>query len=145
MTLEELYNKVMSDRDIMAEFVKASGTGTLADFADQYDCHATDSEIRDYFIAKCGGEGELDDDAVEAVAGGAFDFCVWLSDLFNSIFGGAASTTSTIANKGSTSGNSVVGGGRVNVTNNLSRNQIVGNGIAPAASNLQKSSIYKKL
>ncbi len=145
MTLEELYNKVMSDRDIMAEFVKASGTGTLADFADQYDCHATDSEIRDYFIAKCGGEGELDDDAVEAVSGGAFDFFAWIGNLFNSLFGGAASTASTTANTGSTSGNSVVGGGRVNVTNNLSGNQIVGNGIAPAASNLRKSSIYKKL
>ena len=49
MTLEELYNKVMSDRDNMAEFVKASGTGSLEDLAKQYDCHATDSEIRDYF------------------------------------------------------------------------------------------------
>ena len=52
MTLEELYNKVMSDRDIMAEFVKASGTDKLTDFAKQYDCPATDREIRDYFIAK---------------------------------------------------------------------------------------------
>ncbi len=145
MTLEELYNKVMSDRDNMAEFVKASGTGSLEDLAKQYGCSATDSEIRNFFISKCQGEGELDDDAVEAVSGGAFDFFAWIGNLFNSLFGGAASTTSTTANTGSTSGNSVVGGGRVNVTNNLSRNQIVGNGIAPAASNLQKSSIYKKL
>ena len=142
MTLEELYNKVMSDRDIMAEFVKASGTGTLADFADQYDCHATDSDIRDYFIAKCGGEGELDDDAVQAVAGGAFDFFAWIGNLFNSIFGGAGSSNTSAS---TIPKNSVVGGGIVNANNDLPRNSIVGKGIAPAASNLQKSSIYKKL
>lgn len=144
MTLEELYNKVMSDRDIMAEFVKASGTGTLADFADQYDCHATDSEIRDYFIAKCGGEGELDDDAVEAVSGGAFDFFAWIGNLFNSLFGGAESVSNTNSTTGS-SKRAVVGGGIVNANNDLPKNSIVGKGIAPAASNLQKSSIYKKL
>lgn len=142
MTLEELYNKVMSDRDNMAEFVKASGTGTLADFADQYDCHATDSEIRDYFIAKCGGEGELDDDAVEAVSGGAFDFCAWLSDLFNSIFGGAGSSNTSAS---TIPKNSVVGGGRVNVTDTLPKDKIVSKGIAPAGGTLSKDSIYKKL
>ena len=144
MTLEELYNKVMSDRDNMAEFVKASGTGTLADFADQYDCHATDSEIRDYFIAKCGGEGELDDDAVEAVSGGAFDFFAWIGNLFNSLFGGAESVSNTNSTTGS-SKRAVVGGGIVNANNDLPRNSVVGKGIPPAASNLQKSSIYKKL
>ena len=144
MTLEELYNKVMSDRDNMAEFVKASGTGTLADFADQYDCHATDSEIRDYFIAKCGGEGELDDDAVEAVSGGAFDFFAWIGNLFNSLFGGAESVSNTNSTTGS-SKRAVVGGGIVNANNDLPRNSVVGKGIPPAESNLQKSSIYKKL
>lgn len=143
MTLEELYNKVMSDRDIMAEFVKASGTGTLADFADQYDCHAADSEIRDYFIAKCGGEGELDDDAVEAVSGGAFDFCAWLSDLFNSIFGGAGSSNTSAS---TTTKNSVIGGGIVSVSNApTDKSKIVGKGIAPATGILSKDSIYKKL
>ena len=145
MTLEELYNKVMSDRDNMAEFVKASGTGSLEDLAKQYGCSATDSEIRNFFISKCQGEGELDDDAVEAVSGGAFDFGKWLSDLFNSLFGGAASTTSTTANTGSTSGNSVVDGGIVNANNNLPKSSIVGKGIAPASNNISKSSIYKKL
>ena len=142
MTLEELYNKVMSDRDIMAEFVKASGTGTLVDFADQYDCHTTDSEIRDYFIAKCGGEGELDDDAVEAVSGGAFDFCAWLSDLFNSIFGGAGSSNTSAS---TTTKNSVIGGGRVKVTDTLPKDKIVSKGIAPASGNLSMDSICKKL
>ena len=144
MTLEELYNKVMSDRDNMAEFVKASGTGSLEDLAKQYGCSATDSEIRNFFISKCQGEGELDDDAVEAVSGGAFDFGKWLSDLFNSLFGGAESVSNTNSTTGS-SKRAVVGGGIVNANNDLPRNTIVGKGIAPAASNLQKSSIYKKL
>jgi hypothetical protein len=142
MRLEGLYNKVRSDRDIMAEFVKASGTGALADFADQYDCHATDSEIRDYFIAKCGGEGELDDDAVEAVSGGAFDFFAWIGNLFNSLFGGAGSSNTSAS---TTTKNSVIGGGIVNANNDLPRSSIVGKGIAPASNNISKSSIYKKL
>ena len=145
MTLEELYNKVMSDRDNMAEFVKASGTGSLEDLAKQYGCSATDSEIRNFFISKCQGEGELDDDAVEAVSGGAFDFGKWLSDLFDSIFGGGSSTTQTAGSTGSIKSSSILGGGIVSANNDLPKSSIVGKGIAPAASNLQKSSIYKKL
>ena len=82
MTLEELYNKVMSDRDIMAEFVKASGTDTLSEFANRHGCTATDDEIRKFFTAKC--EGELPDDAAEAVSGGAFDLGKLINAVFNS-------------------------------------------------------------
>ena len=143
MTLEELYNKVMSDRDNMAEFVKASGTGSLEDLAKQYGCSATDSEISNFFISKCQGEGELDDDAVEAVSGGAFDFGKWLSDLFDSIFGGAGSSNTSAS---TTTKNSVIGGGIVSVSNApTDKSKIVGKGIAPASNNISKSSIYKKL
>ena len=145
MTLEELYNKVMSDRDNMAEFVKASGTGSLEDLAKQYGCSATDSEIRNFFISKCQGEGELDDDAVEAVSGGAFDFFAWIGNLFNSLFGDGSSTTQTAGSTGSIKSSSILGGGIVNANNDLPKSSIVGKGIAPASNNISKSSIYKKL
>ena len=117
----------------------------LSEFAKSHGCTATYSEIRDFFIRKCQGEGELDDDAVESVSGGSFDFSKWTSDLFNSIFGGAGNSTNT----GSTSSpakNSIVGGGIVNVSNApTDKSKIVGKGIAPATGTLSKDSIYKKL
>jgi hypothetical protein len=81
MKLEELYNLVMSDRDRMAEFVKAAGTGTLSAFAARHGCSAADAEIRDFFLRQC--EGELSDDAVEAAAGGAPNFERLVAALFD--------------------------------------------------------------
>jgi hypothetical protein len=144
MTLEEFYNKIISDRDIMAEFVKASGDGTLSDFAKQYGCTATDSEIRDYFVAQNqGSEGELDDDDVESVAGGAFDFFSWLNKLFNNIFHIGSDEIKT--GTGSMPKSSVVDGGRVNAGIPQPRSTIVGKGIAPAGGTLSKDRISQKL
>lgn len=81
MTLEELYNKVMSDRNIMGEFVKASGTGKLTEFAGKYDCSATDGEVRRYFAAQC--EGEIEDDDLDIAAGGTVNF----AQLFGRLYG----------------------------------------------------------
>ncbi|MBQ9384142.1 MAG: hypothetical protein IJT87_07885 [Ruminiclostridium sp.] len=81
MTLEGLYNKVMSSRDIMAEFVKASGTDTLSEFAERHGCTATDIEIRRFFIAKC--EGEIPDEELEIAAGGAVDFAKLFDRIHN--------------------------------------------------------------
>jgi hypothetical protein len=95
ITLEEFYNKVMSDRDEMAEFVKASGTDTLAEFAESRGCKATELEIRKYFLGKCAdklpeeGEGEISDDELENVSGGSIFFFKWMSGLFSTLFGGA--------------------------------------------------------
>lgn len=80
MALEDLYNKVMSNRDTMAEFVKASGTDTLSEFAGRHGCIASREEIRRFFIARC--EGELPDDAVDEVSGGTYD----LGKLINAVF-----------------------------------------------------------
>ena len=82
MALEDLYNKVMSSRDTMAEFVKASGTDTLSEFAGRHGCDASKDEIRKYFIAKC--EGELPDDAVDEVSGGTFDLGQLIASVFYS-------------------------------------------------------------
>lgn len=82
MALEDLYNRVMSSRDTMAEFVKASGTDTLSEFAGKHGCAASKDEIRKFFIAKC--EGELPDDAVDEVSGGAFDLGKLIYAVFNS-------------------------------------------------------------
>ena len=72
----------MSSRDMMAEFVKASGTDTLSEFAGRYGCRASGDEIRRFFMAKC--EGELPDDAAEEVSGGAFDLGKLISIMFGS-------------------------------------------------------------
>ena len=141
MTLEELYNKVMSDRDTMGEFVKASGTGSLAAFAESLGCKTTDEEIRKFFMARCEGEGEISDDDAANVAGGVFDFGKWISDLFTSLFGGGSPEPAvTTVNR-----SSVLGGGMVRADNNISKSSVVGKGMAPATTTLSKSSIYKKL
>ena len=67
----------------MAEFVKASGTDSLSEFAERHGCKTTDSEIRRFFIAKC--EGEIPDDELEIAAGGAADF----ANLFGKIYNGS--------------------------------------------------------
>ena len=95
ITLEELYNKVMSDREIMQEFVKASGTGSLSAFAKSYDCDASQEQIQNFFISKCGDKPstgddsleELSDDDLENVAGGSIGFTNWLCSFFSRIFG----------------------------------------------------------
>ena len=91
MTLEELYNKVMSSREIMGKFVKASGTSSLAAFAKSYGCIATEQEIRRFFMVKC-GEGTLEDDAVESVYGGASNFEKWINGIYNKIFGNGSNS-----------------------------------------------------
>lgn len=148
ITLEELYKKVMSDRDIMGEFVRASGKGSLSEFAGQYGCTATDSEIRNYFISACEGtdEGELDDDAVEGVAGG-FDFFAWISGIFNDIFGSGTTTAATTSTTDSSrSRSSYLGGGMVEVGKApKDMTKIVGKGIAPASVGVPKSSYLKKM
>lgn len=80
ITLDELYKKVMSDRSTMAEFVKASGTGTLSQFAGLHGCTATDEEIRRFFLIKC--EGELTDEETEEVTGGQNGFNCWIEKVF---------------------------------------------------------------
>ncbi len=82
ITLDELYDMVMSNREIMGEFVKASGTDSLSAFAGSYGCSASDEEIRRFFIMKC--EGEISDDEVSSVAGGAAYFGRWVSNMFRS-------------------------------------------------------------
>ncbi len=86
ITLEELYNKVMSDRNIMKEFVKASSNHALSVFAEKHECIATERDIRNYFILKC--EGRLDDDDVGAVTGGTVIFEEMINDIYNMKFGG---------------------------------------------------------
>ena len=86
ITLEELYNKVMSDRNIMKEFVKASSYHSLEVFAEKYGCLATERDIRNYFILKC--EGRLEDDDVGAVTGGTVIFEEMINDIFNMKYGG---------------------------------------------------------
>ena len=114
MTLEELYNKVMSDRDMMAEFVKASSTDTLSEFAESQGCKATNVEIRKYFMGKCGdtvpenSEGEIADDELENVSGGSIMFFKWVSSLFTTLFGGGEASEFVKPTLGSHRSSSVV-------------------------------------
>lgn len=79
-SLEKLYTLVMSNRQIMGEFVKASATDHLAEFAEKYGFNAANEEIRRYFTAKC--EGEIPDDKLDAAAAGAADFTLFLNKLY---------------------------------------------------------------
>ena len=94
ITVEELYNKVTSDKDMMQEFVNASGKDSLSAFAKAHDCDATDKEIREYFMSKSEKryEGPISDDDLENVSGGVFDFFSFISNFFTSIFGGKVQT-----------------------------------------------------
>ena len=68
-TLEELYKEVMASEELKKEFVEAAKTkDSLTAWLKKHDCGATLEELGAFLKEK--REGEMQDDEVEAVAGG---------------------------------------------------------------------------
>ncbi len=68
-TLEELYKKVMASDELKKEFTEAAKSKDGIDaWLKKHDCGATIEELGSFLKEK--REGEMNDDDVEAVAGG---------------------------------------------------------------------------
>ncbi|MBR4721039.1 MAG: hypothetical protein IK057_04690 [Clostridia bacterium] len=68
-TIEEFYKEIASSKDLQEELKKLSEEALLK-FLQKHDCKASAKDFADF--AKSQEEGEIQDDAAKAAAGGSF-------------------------------------------------------------------------
>ncbi len=71
MKLEELYTKVVADEALKKAYMDAVREGKLAEFLKANGCEATEEELQAFLDSKQKKTGELADDELDSVAGGA--------------------------------------------------------------------------
>ena len=70
-TLEEIYQQAIADDGTKAALAEAAKTADgLQAFLAEHDCDATLEELAAFIESKRGAEGELDENALEGIAGG---------------------------------------------------------------------------
>lgn len=71
LSLEELYNKIMSSDELKKEYFAAANDGRIAEFLGAHDCRATLEELQEFLTdPKKLPQGEIADDELDAVSGG---------------------------------------------------------------------------
>ena len=70
-TLQELYNEVMNSDTLKTEFLALTTPEQVVDFAEKNGCPATLEEIKSFFEEHSAAAGELSDEKMAMVAGGA--------------------------------------------------------------------------
>ena len=69
-TMQELYNEVMADKELKAQFVEAANAGKLETFLKEQGCEATAEEVKAFLEAKANEDAPLSFDELENAAGG---------------------------------------------------------------------------
>ena len=69
-TIQELYNEIMANQELKAQFIEAASTGKQAEFLKQHDCQATAEEVLAFLKAKEQEDAPLSLDKLENAAGG---------------------------------------------------------------------------
>ena len=69
-TLQELYDEVVKDSNIIKEFTEAEKEGKLEEFAKAHGCSATEEEIKKFVESKKPNGKELSPEELDQVAGG---------------------------------------------------------------------------
>ena len=69
-TLQELYDEVVKDSNLIKEFTEAEKEGKLEDFAKAHGCSASEEEIKKFVESKKPNEKELSPEELDKVAGG---------------------------------------------------------------------------
>jgi len=69
-TLQELYDEVVKDSNLIKEFTEAEKEGKLEDFAKVHGCSAIEEEIKKFIESKLPNVKELSPDELDQVAGG---------------------------------------------------------------------------
>ena len=69
-TMQELYNEVMADKELKAQFVEAANAGKLEAFLKEHGCEATAEEVNAFLEAKANEDAPLSFDELENAAGG---------------------------------------------------------------------------
>lgn len=70
-TLQELYNEVMNSDVLKTEFLTLTTPEQVVAFAEKNGCPATLEEIKSFFEEQSAAAGELSDEKLAMVAGGA--------------------------------------------------------------------------
>ena len=70
-TLQELYNEVMNSDALKTEFLTLTTPEQVVAFAEKNGCPATLEEIKSFFEEQSAAAGELSDEKLAMVAGGA--------------------------------------------------------------------------
>ena len=70
-TLQELYNEVMNSDTLKTEFLALTTPEQVVAFAEKNGCPATLEEIKSFFEEQSAAAGELSDEKMAMVAGGA--------------------------------------------------------------------------
>ena len=70
-TLQELYTEVMNSDALKTEFLALTTPEQVVAFAEKNGCTATLEEIKAFFEEKAAAAGELSDEKLAMVAGGA--------------------------------------------------------------------------
>ncbi len=81
-TIEEFIKEIESSADLQNELKAIKDKDALAEFLKKNDIDGTVEDFGKALKSKAEDEGEITDDAVEAVAGGG-----WLIDAFSKLFG----------------------------------------------------------
>ena len=71
ITLQELYNEVMNSDALKTEFLALTTPEQVVAFAEKNGCPATLEEIKSFFEEQSAAAGELSDEKMAMVAGGA--------------------------------------------------------------------------
>ena len=69
-TMQELYNEVIADKELKAQFVEAANAGKLETFLKEHGCAATAEEVKAFLEAKANEDAPLSFDELENAAGG---------------------------------------------------------------------------
>ena len=70
-TLQELYTEVMDSDALKTEFLALTAPEQVVAFAEKNGCPATLEEIKSFFEERSAAAGELSDEKLAMVAGGA--------------------------------------------------------------------------
>ena len=70
-TLQELYNEVMNSDALKTEFLALTTPEQVVAFVEKNGCPATLEEIKSFFEEQSAAAGELSDEKMAMVAGGA--------------------------------------------------------------------------
>ncbi len=71
-TLNELYNEVITSEELMKELESLNSKEEIAAFVKKHGCDATLDEIEAFWAEKVNSFGELSEEDLEQVAGGAY-------------------------------------------------------------------------
>ena len=69
-TMQELYNEIMANKELKAQFIEAANAGKQEEFLKAHGCEATLEEVKAFLEAKQKEDAPLSVDEMENAAGG---------------------------------------------------------------------------